>query len=1714
MDNPNLHEDLLKDILERQTISEKQSDAERQRVHQKWREDNPQKVRDQVKRHEMKSRTDKSDPSTGHNAARDKERHADRSKCSKCGSTENVQRDHQNGLSGSTVALCHKCHTNRPQQNKPGDKSVKGGTLKVHKGGKKKKLAASYNRSGDPLLETWYGPTEKGPEGLPKALRRRSKATKWNIRPTKNQRDGGPTLLSFYPHVSDPRILVKYADAEVSDDFALANAGGATSQEIVTIKFLDNTKEWEDALEAEYADIQDELEKMEATGNPNVATDERRRKWVEINLKRAEEKSGSLRYLAGREIQGRILNAGQLDLDVAPKGHSRATQDRLAQAPQELERETREKLEALWAQLDAETKKNRNLPKPDEWEKTNITDKNRGADFGRGATGNEKTLQKEIEKTQALLKRITEKSEEPVLQFEVLSDVPELEHEQEPHATKHRPQINVPVSWLVGGVDGIQKTEQSDDRLLEKAYSRLKVGGESAYAAGLMPQRDKEGNWAESADDYLERVGRKTISLDQIYDDMTNTGAWRALSKDKKGVWRWLSNARDRPNEIKMLIPRKLDQPNDRLVYRGDGHVVDPSQSVEGIKDPETDALINADLDKPGIKPGIPSEPAEVDASGMKHDLVTLWNKTAEDEADPDSWRGKKEKGLKGLDLEHGLPQPSVWKKLFDLQFVEYDGDDSNERLEEHFNIGMKSEEQKEIMKKAKAKVIEDLAIRAYGGVEEWKKLNQHIMVGMWPEKQLKDVKAGLKKLELELPGYEDDKRYIKLLAHKKALLECPNCRGGKFDEDGEPCSSCLGTGGKLTGDRKRNDLAKSNKQKKLDLLEDAREMYASNPESFEKDLQRAKLSLVQQLVALPAAIEAMHCSVCRGSGKIRIDRDQELSEVSTEIEKHKKQYTVDNVAVKLAKYEKQLDLLKTGTGNERLKIILAYTDKAKRKSLKDQLISLNQKGQLDLLLRLISTPTNEWGWSGSLEDRVRKNVNRLKQRKEKTKEKVKDLTRRKGRLKGRREHDDCWACSGTGNAKHKSKTRIRGAPDLHLQLETKKLCDIIADRYSEECSECGGDGFHDEQSVFLRIREQGQLEPTFNVINDMLDKGEIRNQNWKKNRAALRKDLIDTFMKKRELAVDWGIPKATKSDLEEPAGKFYQRGKIGGDTAEDIAQKLKGAGIQAWAEGRPCDACRGKGKTRTFLSNALKGMWAQTFSRLVENSLPWTNLSGDTNRESFLSKIMEATIKHEMEELETIPIKDKNGEQVSAYVVAWVDPSDGTQWGYRKDDPRRFLKISDLVDRVGGQERKQCDECNSSGIVSTQREDVDEEAQESEQFLHPPGRSGQGRRIKLTSREREKLTKGEVESIETDLEVYKKCDNCDGVGRLGRREALKLDRNPIYVERRGAGSISGAYNHVIKEFNRAVHLATSGKSLEKLPPRPLTTKGIAKITQVNPRYAQEYGGDLLKKAKELALQDQDRGFENWDNIPVSQSELIRELDKFNVGRSIGESRTFSELQDPSKDAELTYWQDRVRNEKKKYFLNKARAFEIAANRERWVDPKGRINWKVAEIEWEKMDTSRQEAYIDMAEGGTLTVGDPETKENRGEVEIEFEDVESGVSSQESFQILTTPDRHSQSASAELDPTLLVVRPISELRKSDERKFQKEHFPGFQGERTRKQGRGARGKRGGGRGKGLPPKSRGKKGRSHLSRKEREAEKRLKKEDIDFYSIQTILENL
>lgn len=141
--------DLLDKMEKDAGIKEEQSAAERYKKHKEWRRKNPEKVRAQVKRHEMKSRSNPSDPQTGHQAARedtrqDKENGKKKKnpKCSNCGSTVNVQYDHQNGQRDrkNVKPLCHKCHTKRPQQNKPGEKSVKGAVVKASRN--KKELSS------------------------------------------------------------------------------------------------------------------------------------------------------------------------------------------------------------------------------------------------------------------------------------------------------------------------------------------------------------------------------------------------------------------------------------------------------------------------------------------------------------------------------------------------------------------------------------------------------------------------------------------------------------------------------------------------------------------------------------------------------------------------------------------------------------------------------------------------------------------------------------------------------------------------------------------------------------------------------------------------------------------------------------------------------------------------------------------------------------------------------------------------------------------------------------------------------------------------------------------------------------------------------------------------------------------------------------------------------------------------------------------------------------------------------------------------------------------------------------------------------------------------------------------------------------------------------------------------------------------------------------
>ena len=111
----------------------KQTDKERHAKHKAWRKKNPEKVRRQVADHQAKTGQNKNREDTRQRKNRGEISKSP--KCSKCGGTTNVQHDHNKGYAkGSTTRpLCHDCHTKAPQQNKTGEKSVKGGTVKVSK---------------------------------------------------------------------------------------------------------------------------------------------------------------------------------------------------------------------------------------------------------------------------------------------------------------------------------------------------------------------------------------------------------------------------------------------------------------------------------------------------------------------------------------------------------------------------------------------------------------------------------------------------------------------------------------------------------------------------------------------------------------------------------------------------------------------------------------------------------------------------------------------------------------------------------------------------------------------------------------------------------------------------------------------------------------------------------------------------------------------------------------------------------------------------------------------------------------------------------------------------------------------------------------------------------------------------------------------------------------------------------------------------------------------------------------------------------------------------------------------------------------------------------------------------------------------------------------------------------------------------------------------
>ena len=140
MNNPDFDEFLLKSIMENDDLlSEKQSDKERHAKHKEWRRKNPQKVRDQVARHQTKTGQNKNREDT--RGRKERGEISKNPKCSSCGGTTNVQQDHQKGYAkgAPTKPLCHKCHTKRPQQNSKGEKSVTGGTTRVAKESRRRK---------------------------------------------------------------------------------------------------------------------------------------------------------------------------------------------------------------------------------------------------------------------------------------------------------------------------------------------------------------------------------------------------------------------------------------------------------------------------------------------------------------------------------------------------------------------------------------------------------------------------------------------------------------------------------------------------------------------------------------------------------------------------------------------------------------------------------------------------------------------------------------------------------------------------------------------------------------------------------------------------------------------------------------------------------------------------------------------------------------------------------------------------------------------------------------------------------------------------------------------------------------------------------------------------------------------------------------------------------------------------------------------------------------------------------------------------------------------------------------------------------------------------------------------------------------------------------------------------------------------------------------
>lgn len=1592
MDNNNLNEALLGDILKRQLLSEsediiaekkakksegerhkhkekkvakrkkkaqkKQTAHERYLKHKEWREKNPEKVRAQVARHQEKTDQNKNREAT--RLAKERGDIPENSSCSKCGSKEDVEHHHYKGYDDKdspTKPLCKKCHNEQPQQNKPGERSVKGGTIKVHKGGKKRRLAASYDRNETPLLEADPGGASEravkaSERGLAQAMAKIGRRKAGKIKKRKFKEKSGPEGILMYPHLDNPKIKVRYTNQDIMHDLEIANAETFNPKELVTIQFRNEHPDWKEVYDDKLAEIEYDV-KMFKRAHPDI--DE------EQELKSRMPEYGPPEYPEhrGQELVGKVLG------DTDPQSDSGRIHFRIE---------------------------------------------------GGSKTGTELTIDKKD-----------------------LVSIEPIRRDGEEHI--------------------------DDEEYLEKVSKRLQRDGtNSPWMSKIKPQGvlwdPKEDTWdfsslEETAEEYKERIVPRMIYRDSLYDAKTGKGTYLALERIG-GKWRFLTDPRNNMQRIGMVLPASWHQPFDVLDYSEEfGKPMldledDEESIINNLTDPEKiDQTGQFELIN-GV--GTPEEPLEFDASGIRHDLVSVAQKRIEDYDDDVRIDPKDLSELSGE-----LPSPGWWRELFAKQFVDLDSD---EKILDYFENEMSQEDKSLIYDKnrhagrAVNKVIEDIAI-ANVGDNKWRKWNDSLFQGMWFMKGIAEIDQRLDRIKNRNPDdYEEDPQYQRLINQRKIQDQCSSCRGQKKREDGSLCPSCKGTGSKSKGIPLANEEVKKLRRKKEIELVRAKEQFRTNPELYDEQIKRAIIDMISdsrfKAEASRALNRGLRCEICKGEGEIPIDQPQELDDILQQVREREKRVDQTKYVKSLERHIKHID--------EKLQL---ETSEFNRKSLQKKLDEVKQQ---------------------------------LIDFKKAMQEELKELKGRFNEVKSRRKTaDKCWACAGKGTPAMRSETRIRGR-DRTFEANIQQLNAAIQGAYEGKCPDCNGSGESDKKNLIMKLPGKKKLENIKDDINARIQKN-----------------------------VDSGLKVPKPEQLK--ARREILIGAVKTNSAKSIAAYTQGAGVKVSIESQRCESCRGFGRLKKHIADGIKGMWAQSFNRIVKDSLP-TGGGRDTNL--FLQEIIKSTQKYESE----FPVEEGviPGHNYAKVYTTTLPGKEERSFGYRIDpdtglrSEKSYLKVSDLVDRLTGIERARCPDCYQG--IQTKR--VRGPKQASEKFLYPSGR-----RLKLTSLQKEKVTSGE--RIRVGNEIYSQCQTCEGVGRLsGPNQVWDLEENPIYVERR-----DDPYDHYQREYSRVLNSlplqnidprdeeeeeeeqrsinprdVESEKALEKRPevylklrhpalyrhldlkgrlakfiedyegssenlealiekemskniqkPQPLKNKGVYRIIGVDSQYFQQYGGNLKEKAKKLARED-NLG-DDWDDLYVSQDEIEELLDKHNVSRSktyraggvevdSGEIKKWDSLS----DIEKRDWRDRAQRFKKDEYLAKAKARDMAAAHLKWDSR----NPELVKRNWEKLPKSRKNYFISLAEEGSLIVGDEEVKKEPGTVTITYENVNSKIVSNVEYRI-------------EFNPTLLQVFPIDELRAQDEERTKKfEPHPEPErptksggGRRTAKGGRGPRGKGSGGR---------------------------------------------